>query len=372
MKQIIQDLSSGETKLIEVPIPSIGPNEILIKSSKSLISKGTEKMLIDFGQSNWINRIRQQPEKVKDVLGKAKLDGISSAYGAVTSKLNQPVILGYSNVGKVIESNVNGFSKGDRVISNGPHSEIILSTKNLCAKIPDNIDDESASFTVVGSIALQGIRLANPSIGENFVVIGLGLIGLLTVQILKANGCKVLGIDLDSKKCEKAKNFGAEVIDLSKNNEIISRAKNFSNGMGVDGVIITANTKSNDPVTQAAKICRKKARIILVGVTGLQLNRQDFYEKELTFQVSCSYGPGRYDDFYELEGHDYPIGHVRWTENRNFEAFLDLLSNKYIDVKSLISDSFSIDKSIEAYKLLEDNSSLGILLEYPYDDEDVN
>ena len=236
--------------------------------------------------------------------------------------------------------------------------------KNLVASIPDEVDDETAAFTVLGAIAMQGIRLVNPTVGETVVVTGLGLIGLLTVQILKANGCRVLGIDFDSAKCELAKQFGAEVVDLSKEQDPIVMAEAFSRGRGVDAVIITASSKSNDIVHQAATMCRKRGRIVLVGVVGLELSRADFYEKELTFQVSCSYGPGRYDEDYEDKGMDYPLGFVRWTEQRNFEAVLDLMASGSIDVKPLISHRFKIDDAVAAYEKLDDRSSLGILLDY--------
>ena len=364
MKQIIQDLSSGETRLVEVPVPSAGSKEILIQSSKSLISKGTEQMLVDFGRSNWISRARKQPDKVIEVLDKIKTEGFLQAYDAVKSRLEQPVILGYSNVGKVLESDDPSFNKGDRVVSNGPHAEIISSPINLCAKVPDNVDDESAAFTIVGSIALQGVRLANPNIGETFIVFGLGLIGLITTQILHANGCKVIGIDLDQEKCNLAKSYGAEVINLSDKADVVQNINVLTKGIGADGSIITTNTNDNSPVSLSAKACRKRGRIILIGISGLELNRQDFYEKEISFQVSCSYGPGRYDESFERDGIDYPVGFVRWTENRNFQAFLDLISSGAINLKPLISNTFGITSSLEAYKAIDDSSSLGVIIDY--------
>jgi predicted dehydrogenase/NADPH:quinone reductase-like Zn-dependent oxidoreductase len=237
--------------------------------------------------------------------------------------------------------------------------------KNLCALIPDNVDDESAACTVLGAIALQGTRLAQPTLGEVMVVTGLGLVGLLTVQLLRAQGCRVLGIDLDSDKCELARSFGASVVDLSKGEDPVAVAQILSRGRGVDGVIITASTKSNEPVHQAAKMCRQRGRIVLVGVVGLELSRADFYEKELTFQVSCSYGPGRYDSEYEGKGHDYPVGFVRWTQQRNSEAVLDMMASGALDVKPLITHRFSIDEAPEAYKLLDAPGTLGIVIDYP-------
>jgi threonine dehydrogenase-like Zn-dependent dehydrogenase len=260
---------------------------------------------------------------------------------------------------------VSGFKVGDRVVSNGNHAEVVRVPQNLCAKIPDGVDDESASFTVLAAVGLQGIRLIEPTLGETVVVFGLGLIGLMTVQMLKANGCRVLGIDFDPARCELARKFGAETVDLSKKEVPIYAANAFSHGSGVDAVIVTASTKSDEVMHQAAEMCRKRARIVLVGVVGLKLRRDDFFKKEITFQVSASYGPGRYDSLYEQKGQDYPIGFVRWTEQRNFEAVLDMMKNNTLNLKPLISHRFKIDNAVEAYELLGDSSSLGILLEYP-------
>ena len=364
MLQILQNLSNGETSLLDVPAPKPIKGHVNIQTTKSLVSVGTERMLVDFGKAGWIEKARSQPDKVKMVLEKVKAEGFSATYDAVKSKLDQPLPLGYCNVGKVLNGSDTGFDKDTRVVSNGYHAEVVRVPKNLVASIPDEVDDESASYTVLGSIAMQGIRLVNPTLGETVVVTGLGLIGLLTVQILKANGCRVLGIDFDSAKCELAKKFGAEVVDLSKEQDPIIIVEAFSRGRGADAVIITASSKSNDVVHQAATMCRKRGRIVLVGVVGLELNRSDFYEKELTFQVSCSYGPGRYDEAYEAKGRDYPLGFVRWTEQRNFEAVLDLMASGSIDVKPLTSHRFKIDDAEEAYKKLDEPSSLGILLDY--------
>lgn len=365
MKQILQSLKDGRTEVVDIPAPKPCDGQILVRTSKTLISSGTEKMLVDFGKSNLVKKVRSQPEKVKQVVEKVKTDGLAVTIEAVQSKLDQPLALGYSNVGRVIETNSNGFSVGDRVVSNGPHAEIIRVPKNLCARIPDSVSDTTATFTVLASIGLQGVRLAQPTIGEKFVVIGLGLIGLLTVQILRANGCRVLGIDYDPKRLKLAEEFGAEICNLNSGQNPINKAFEFSQGNGVDAVIITAASSSNTPLSQGAKMCRKRGRIVLVGVVGLEINRADFYEKELTFQVSCSYGPGRYDTQYEEKGNDYPIGFVRWTEQRNFEAVLELMADGALDVEPLISHRFEIEQGSEAIDLLSSNvSSLGILLEY--------
>ena len=368
MKQVIQSLRSGLTEILEVPTPSCSTNSLLIKSSKSLISVGTERMLIEFGRANLINKARQQPEKVKLVIDKIRTDGLLPTLEAVCNRLDQPLPLGYCNVGVVAElgSGVVGFTVGDRVISNGKHAEIVSVPKNLCAKVPDNVSDEEAAFTVLAAIALQGIRLVNPTLGESVAVTGLGLIGLLAVQLLRANGCKVLGIDIDPEKLSMARRFGAETVDLSKSQDPVEISKSFSRGRGVDAVLITASTTSNELVHQAAQMSRKRGRIVLVGVTGLELLRDDFFKKELTFQVSASYGPGRYDPNYEEKGNDYPVGFVRWTAQRNFEAVLDMMSTKALDVKPLITHRFDISEAVKAYELVgRREPSLGILLNYP-------
>ena len=367
MLQVLQDISNGETLLVEVPSPQPKDNQILIETSKTLVSPGTERMLLEFGQSNWIHRAYQQPEKVKQVIDKIKTEGLAAAYEAVESKLNKPIPLGYCNVGTVIDSGKTGFSKGDRVVSNGFHAEVVRVPKNLVVKIPDEVDDESASFTVLGAIAMQGIRLIKPSIGESVVVIGLGLIGLLAIQILKASGCRVLGLDNDYRRCEIAKSFGIDVLDVSKNRNLLNEVNIFSRGRGVDGVLITASSPSNEIIHQAAQMSKKKGKISLIGVVGLDIRREDFYEKELSFQVSCSYGPGRYDDKYEIEGFDYPFEYVRWTEQRNFESVLDLMANGSLNLKPLITHRHDINNATEAYKDLDDKSSLGIILNYADD-----
>ena len=368
MKQILQNMSTGETSLVDVPVPKFAKAGILIQSAISLISIGTERMLVEFGKANMLSKARQQPEKVKMVLAKVKTDGLATTIDAVKSKLDQPLPLGYCNVGRVIETgkDVTGFQEGARVISNGPHASVVSVSRNLTAHIPDSVSNEEAVFTVLASIGLQGIRLAKPTLGESFVVTGLGLIGLLTIQLLRAHGCRVLGIDFDETKLELARKFGAETVSLSKGEDPVEAGMAFSRGCGVDGVIITASTKSSDPISQAARMSRKRGRIVLVGVTGLELNRAEFYEKELSFQVSCSYGPGRYDSNYEEKGQDYPFGFVRWTEKRNFEAILDMMADGRLDVKPLISHRFSFDDAIKAYETLSnDKHALGIMLQYP-------
>jgi threonine dehydrogenase-like Zn-dependent dehydrogenase len=325
-------------------------------------------MLVEFGKANWLDKARQQPDKVRMVLEKIRTDGLQPTIEAVFRKLDQPLPLGYCNVGRVagFGSGVSGFSVGQRVVSNGQHAEAVSVPANLCAPVPDAVSDEAAAFTVLGAIGLQGIRLVQPTLGETVVVTGLGLIGLMTVQLLRAQGCRVLGLDFDADKLALARRFGAEVVDLSAGQDPVSAAMTYSRGRGVDAVLITAATKSSEPVHQAAQMCRRRGRIVLVGVTGLELSRADFYEKELSFQVSCSYGPGRYDPNYEERGVDYPVGFVRWTEQRNFEAVLDMMADGRLDVAPLISHRFDIEDAEKAYSVVAGSEpSLGILLRYP-------
>lgn len=366
MKQIIQELKKGNTILEEVPVPSLKSGSILIKTTKSLVSLGTERMLVDFGKANLIQKARQQPEKVKMVLDKIKTDGIGPTINSVLNKLDQPIPLGYSNVGRVVEvgKGVTEFAIGDRVVSNGYHAEYVCVPKNLAAKIPKDVSDEEAVFTVIGSIALQGIRLIKPTFGESIVVVGLGLIGLLTAELLKANGCNVIGFDYDENKVTIAKNKGVTAINISDGTDQVKFVNSYTKNIGCDAVIITASNKSNEIISQSAKMSRKRGRIVLVGVVGLNINRSDFYEKEISFQVSCSYGPGRYDNQYESKGNDYPIGYVRWTEKRNFEAILNAISKKNLNVKSLITDRVPLDDYLKIYGDISNSKSIASILEY--------
>ncbi len=368
MKQILQNLRTGETEVADLPTPASRRGQLLIQTTVSLVSAGTERMLVEFGKAGWIDKARQQPDKVRLVLDKIRTDGLQPTLEAIFNKLGQPLPLGYCNVGVVGEvgTGVAGFAVGDRVISNGKHAEVVLVPVNLCAKVPDTVSDEEAAFTVLGAVALQGIRLVQPTLGEAVVVTGLGLVGLLTVQLLRAHGCRVLGLDFDPDKLALARRFGAEVVDLSAELDPLRAAEAFSRGRGVDAVIVTAATRSSEPMHQAAQMCRKRGRIVLVGVTGLELSRDDFFKKEISFQVSASYGPGRYDPNYEEKGQDYPVGFVRWTEQRNFEAVLDMMADGRLDVQPLVSHRFAIVEAAQAYELVGGASpSLGILLQYP-------
>jgi predicted dehydrogenase/threonine dehydrogenase-like Zn-dependent dehydrogenase len=368
MKQILQSLKTGTTEVAEIPVPNVKRGQLLIQTSHTLVSAGTERMLVEFGKAGWVDKARQQPDKVRMVLDKIKTDGLMPTMEAVFNKLDQPLPLGYCNVGRVakVGAGETAFAEGDRVISNGKHAEVVSVPFNLCAKVPGSVSDEEAAFTVLGAIALQGIRLVQPTLGETVVVTGLGLIGLVTVQLLRAHGCRVLGLDFDKEKLELARQFGAEVVDLAARQDPVKAAELYSRGRGVDAVIVTAATKSSEPMHQAALMCRKRGRIVLVGVTGLELSRDDFFKKELTFQVSASYGPGRYDPNYEEKGQDYPVGFVRWTEQRNFEAVLDMMADGRLDVNPLISHRFAIGEAEKAYDLVGGaGPSLGILLAYP-------
>jgi predicted dehydrogenase/threonine dehydrogenase-like Zn-dependent dehydrogenase len=426
MKQILQNLGNGDTMMVEVPAPGPSSGKVLIETTRTLVSLGTEKMLIDFGKGSLLEKARSQPDKVKQVLQKVRTDGLMATVDAVRSKLDQPIPLGYCHVGRVAAapgmrheaggmrheegfeaheaggmrheqgfaaslsphaaslmppasslsphaaslmphaspSAASRFAPGDRVVSNGYHAEVVSVPENLCARIPDGVSDEAAAFTVVGAIGLQGIRLLNPTLGERVVVMGLGLIGLLTVQMLRASGCRVLGVDLDPAKCALAGLFGVEVCDLSKGQDAVAAAAEFSDGKGVDGVIITASAKTDQIVHDAATMCRKRGRIVLVGVVGLKLQRDDFYKKELSFQVSCSYGPGRYDPLYEGKGYDYPEAYVRWTEQRNFEAVLQLMADGKLVTGPLVSHRFPFEKALDAYAVVGSGKALGIVLEY--------
>ncbi|MFQ3576576.1 MAG: bi-domain-containing oxidoreductase [Cytophagales bacterium] len=367
MKQIVQNLKNGETLLEEVPVPEVKTGHLLIQTSKSLVSLGTEKMLVEFGKSNLIAKAKQQPEKVKQVLDKIKTEGLMPTLDAVFRKLEEPLPLGYCNVGIVLETGegVDDFKPGDRVVSNGAHAQVVCVPKNLCAKVPDSVSDEEAVFTVIASIGLQGIRLANPTIGETVVVSGLGLIGLLTSQLLLANGCRVIGYDFDSQKVALAQSFGVLAFNLNEGVDPVKNALFLTQQIGVDAVLITASAPGNALVSQAAQMSRKRGRIILVGVTGLELNRSEFYEKELLFQVSCSYGPGRYDENYEKRGIDYPMPFVRWTEKRNFETILQLLQHKKINVVPLITEQVNLQDYLSIYGEMGKKGSIASLLTYP-------
>lgn len=367
MKQIIQDLKSGKTILEEVPVPNVKAGCVLVRTTRTLVSLGTERMLVEFGKANLIDKARQQPDKVKQVLDKLKTDGVLPTLEAVFNKLGQPLPLGYCNVGRVIAvgKGVTEFVVGDRVASNGNHAEYVCVPKNLVAKVPDNVTDEEAAFTVIGSIGLEGIRLFKPELGETVVVTGLGLIGLVVCQLLLANGCRVIGIDFDQQKVDIANAKGVLAINPANGIDPVKYVAEVTNNVGADGVIITASAKTDDIMHQACEMSRKRGRIILVGVVGLNLRRDDFYKKELTFQVSCSYGAGRYDEDYENKGHDYPLPYVRWTEKRNFETILHAISMGGLDVKSLITEEVELQDYLDIYGDMRKRGSIASILKFP-------
>lgn len=371
MRQILQSFKTGKTELAELPAPMVKRGQVLIQTTRSLVSLGTERMLVEFGKASLIEKARQQPDKVKMVLDKIKAEGLMPTLETVFNKLEQPLPLGYCNVGKVIGvgEGVNDFKVGDRVASNGQHAEVVSIPQNLVAHIPDNVSDEEASFTVIGSIGLQGVRLIQPTFGETIVVVGLGLIGLMTAQLLVANGCNVIGYDLDDSKVDIAKGFGVDAFNPAKGDNPVKYVEGKTNGVGADGVIITASAKNNAIISDSANMCRKRGRIVLVGVIGLNISRADFYEKELSFQVSCSYGPGRYDDNYEQKGVDYPLPFVRWTEKRNFETILTAISTQKLEVASLVTEVVELESFGDIYEEIGSSKSIASILKYK---EEVN
>ncbi len=366
MKQIIQSFKTGDTLLEDVPAPIVSKGNVLIKSTFTLVSLGTERMLVEFGRSNLISKARQQPDKVKEVLNKIKTEGLLPTLEAVFNKLGEPLPLGYCNVGKVIAigEGVQGFSIGDRVASNGQHAEVVCVPMNLVSKIPDNVSDIEATFTVIGSIGLQGIRLVNPTYGETVVVVGLGLIGLITAQLLVANGCKVIGVDFDQNKLDLAKKWNIITCN-PKQEDVVKFVQGNTGSIGADAVLITASAKTDEIISQAANMSRKRGKIVLVGVIGLNISRAEFYEKELIFQVSCSYGPGRYDHNYEQKGIDYPLPFVRWTEKRNFEAILNSISSGRLHLNDLVTEVVPLQEYQNIYGKIGQSNSIASILEYP-------
>jgi len=367
MKQLLQRLDSGETTVAEVPVPAASTGTIVVETRATLVSAGTERMLVEFGRSGLIDKARSQPDKVKQVLDKVRTDGLRPTFEAVRAKLDQPIPLGYCNAGVVVEAGKGSgaFAPGDRVVTNGAHAEYVRVSHTLAARVPDNVAFEAAAFTPVAAIGLQGIRLAEPTLGETVVVFGLGLIGLLSAQLLRANGCRVIGIDRDTSRLALAEHFGVIALNGAEG-DVAKRVLSLTGGTGADAVLLTLASKSDDPAHEAAAMSRKRGRLVLVGTTGLNLRRDDLYRKELSFAVSCSYGPGRYDPNYEEAGQDYPLAYVRWTEQRNFEAVLALMAEGRLDVAPLITHRFPIERAPEAYDVISGSApSLGVILTYP-------
>jgi predicted dehydrogenase len=371
MKQLIQSYKTGELGVYEVPAPICGENGVLVKTKTSLVSAGTEKMIVDLAKKSLVGKAKARPDLVKQVVNKMKQEGIKNTLEKVFTKLDTPIPLGYSCVGEVVQvgAKVSGVSVGDRVACGGAgyanHSEINYVPRNLFVKVPKNVSDADASFVTVGSIALQGIRQTSPTLGERIVVMGLGLLGQITVQLLKANGCKVLGTDFDARKRDLAKKLGAD--EVCTPDEVIEKAKLFTNGNGADAIVIAASTSSNQPIIDAGEIARTKARVVVVGLVGMDIPRNEYYKKELELKLSMAYGPGRYDPKYEEQGIDYPFAHVRWTEQRNFEAFLDLVDEGKITPSEMVTHQYEFELALSAYDLLEGKVKedyLGILLNY--------
>jgi predicted dehydrogenase/threonine dehydrogenase-like Zn-dependent dehydrogenase len=376
MKQLLQDLRTGETTVVEVPVPQVKAGMALVRTAVSLVSAGTERMLVDFASKSLIGKARSRPDLARQVIDKARQEGLLTTVEAAFNRLDQPLPLGYSSAGKIsaLGEGLQGFKVGQRVACAGGgyavHADYAQVPRNLMATIPPNVDFESAAFTTLGAIALHGFRLAEPSIGESVAVIGLGLLGLLTVGIANAAGCQVLGIDLDPVRAQVALRMGAT--SSVTRDEAERAAQSLTRGRGCDVILICADTPSPDPVELAGKLARDKARVVAVGAVGLQIPRKVYYEKEISFINSRSYGPGRYDPTYEEDGFDYPLGYVRWTEGRNLEAFLELLASKRVDVKPLVTHRFPIDQAPKAYEMIagEDKQAyLGVLLTYRPDEE---
>ncbi len=371
MKQLLQNLRSGLTEVVEVPIPTPQAGEILVRTRASLVSAGTERMLVDFAEKNLLGKARSRPDLVRQVMDKAQREGLLTTLEATFSRLEQSMPLGYSSAGTVVSlgKDVQGIHIGQRVACGGGnyavHAEYACIPKNLVTLLPERVDYDCAAFTTLGAISMHGFRLAGAQLGEKVAVIGLGLLGLLAVEIVIAAGCQVIGIDLDERRIALAREMGAVAYHR---NEAEQAAHSFSRGRGCDAVMICADTASSDPVELAGEIARDRARVVAVGAVGLNLPRKTYFAKELTFLNSRSYGPGRYDPSYEEGGQDYPIGYVRWTEGRNMEAFVDLLEMGKVDVHPLISHRFPIDKASEAYQLITGKTRepfLGVLLTYP-------
>jgi len=371
MKQLIQDLRTGETRLEDVPVPTCSKGQVLIQTRRSLVSMGTERMLVEFGRGSLLAKAWQQPDRVRDVLAKVRTDGLLPTLTAVRRKLDQPIPLGYCNVGTVVAigEGITDLRLGDRVASNGPHAEVVCVARNLVAPVPDGVSDEEATFAVIGSVCLHAIRLLAPTLDETVVVVGLGLVGLLTADLLRINGCRVIGIEPDEAKRQLAQRKGITALDPYAGNPA-KAVLALTNGVGTDGVVIATSTQSNQVLAQAAQMSRKRGRIVLVGTAGLTLNRADFYYKELSFQVSCSYGPGRYDEAYEQQGIDYPLPYVRWTTNRNFQAILGFIKTGQLDVASLISAVVPLENYRDIYERIGKRnqpleSRMAMLLTYP-------
>ncbi|HEY2963046.1 MAG TPA: bi-domain-containing oxidoreductase [Pyrinomonadaceae bacterium] len=372
MKQILQNRKTGKPFVGEVPVPALQRGRVLVRTAASLISAGTERAAVELVSKGLVHEARERPDLVKAVMAKVKNEGLLNTFAAVRDKMVASQALGYSAAGIVsaVAEDVTEFQVGDRVACAGvgfaSHAEVLSVPKNLCVHLPAEVSFEAGAYGTLGAIALQGVRLAEPMLGESVVVIGLGLVGQLTVQLLKANGCRVFGLDLDPARVSLARELGADEAEISDDGAAQS-IHTWTRGRGADAVLITAATDSNQPVELAAKISRLKGRVIVVGMTGLDIPRQPFFSRELKLIISMSYGPGRYDPDYEEKGHDYPFAYVRWTEQRNIESFLELVAGKRVNVDRLTTHRFRIDEAERAYQLISGQASepyIGIVLNY--------
>jgi len=379
MKQVLQNRKTGKPFVGEVPVPALQRGRVLVRTVASLISAGTERASVELVSKGLLQEARQRPDLVKAVVAKVKNEGLLNTFASVRDKMAASQSLGYSAAGVVtaVAEDVTEFHIGDRVACAGvgfaSHAEVLSVPKNLCVHLPEQVSYEAGAFGTLGAIALQGVRLAEPTLGESIVVIGLGLVGQLTVQLLKANGCRVFGLDLDPARVSLATELGADRAVVSSD-DAAAEIDKWTRGRGADAVLITAATDSNQPVELAARVSRLKGRVIVVGMTGLDIPRQPFFSRELKLIISMSYGPGRYDPEYEERGHDYPLPYVRWTEKRNIESFLELVNDKRVDVERLTTHRFSIDEAERAYDLISAESTasyLGVVLNYD-PERDVN
>lgn len=373
MKQVVQSFKTGELTVSDVPAPSARSGGVLVRNQASLVSAGTERMVVDFAEKNLLQKARSRPDLVRQTLDKAKREGLLATFDAVQNRLDKPMSLGYSSAGVVLDvgERASQFQISDRVACAGGgyaiHAEAVWVPKNLVIALPDEVDFESAAFTTLGAIALQGIRLSEIRLRDVAAVIGLGLLGQLAVQMLKAAGAVVIGIDIQPARAQLALKLGADAVATDAD-QLAALCEQFSSGHGADVVLITADTKSNQPVELAGHVARNKGTVVAVGSVGMTIPRKVYYEKELDFRISRSYGPGRYDHKYEEEGHDYPYGYVRWTEQRNMQAFVQLLAEGKVDVRPLVTHRFSIDDAPKAYEVITgktDEPFLGVVLNYP-------
>ncbi len=366
MKQVLQRVDTGATEVREVPAPVCGAGEVLIANAASLVSAGTEKMLVEFSRKSLLGKARERPDHVRRVLQKMRHEGILETVRQVRARMADPLALGYSSAGTVLEvgRRVRRFRPGDRVASNGPHAGVVAVPQNLVAAVPGGVDFPRACYGVVGAVSLQGVRLARVSLGDRVAVIGLGLLGQIAVRLLRAAGAVVLATDPDAPRRALAAAGGAEVAAADAFPGLV---ESRTGGQGVDAVLIAASTDSNGPLETAAEVARRKGRVVALGAVRMDVPRRPFYAKELELVVSCSYGPGRYDPAYEERGEDYPVAYVRWTEQRNIEAVLEAIASGALDPSALTTHRFPVERAEEAYALLESGSEpfLGIVLEYP-------